>query len=100
MSSSTQFGLDCSVHDPVGQRVTTQHVMLGPGGLTFHPVELRYARPAELDLMATVAGLEPTVSGYEAIPALVTSPQPFEPCHVVDRQLAIACLWFWPGRRP
>jgi len=55
-----EVGLDCSMHDPVGQRVTTQHVMLGPGGLTFHPVELRYAWPAELDLMAIVAGLEPT----------------------------------------
>jgi hypothetical protein len=33
-----------------------------------------------------------SVSEYQAIPALVTSPLPFEPCHVVDRQLAIASL--------
>jgi hypothetical protein len=41
-----------------------------------------------------------SASEYQAIPALVTSPQPFEPCHVVDRQFAIASFWFWPGRRP
>jgi hypothetical protein len=55
-----EVGLDCSMHDPVGQRVTTQHVTLGPGGISFQPVELRYAWPAELDLMATLAGLQRT----------------------------------------
>jgi SAM-dependent methyltransferase len=54
-----EVGLECSVHDPVGQRVTTQQVTLGPGGITCHPVELRYAWPTELDLMAILAGLEP-----------------------------------------
>ncbi|MGD9528495.1 MAG: class I SAM-dependent methyltransferase [Pseudonocardia sp.] len=54
-----EAGLDCSIHDPVGQRVTTQHVTVGPSGITCYPAELRYAWPAELDLMAALAGLEP-----------------------------------------
>lgn len=55
-----EVGLECSIHDAVAQRVTTQHVTLGSGGITCNPVELRYAWPAELDLMAVVAGLEPS----------------------------------------
>lgn len=51
--------LDCAVHDPVAQRVTNQHLTLGPGGIQCYPVELRYAWPGELDLMAALAGLEP-----------------------------------------
>lgn len=51
--------LDCSVHDPVAQRVTTQHVTVSPSGIHCYPVEIRYAWPAELDLMAALAGLEP-----------------------------------------
>lgn len=51
--------LDCSVHDPVAQRVTTQHVTLGTSGIHCYPVEIRYAWPSELDLMASLAGLEP-----------------------------------------
>ncbi|MGH3695894.1 MAG: class I SAM-dependent DNA methyltransferase [Pseudonocardiaceae bacterium] len=54
-----QVGLDCSVHDPVAQRVTTQHITVGPGGIDCYPVEIRYAWPSELDLMACLAGLEP-----------------------------------------
>lgn len=50
--------LDCSVHDPVAQGVTNQHLTLGPGGIQCYPVEIRYAWPSELDLMATLAGLE------------------------------------------
>lgn len=54
-----QVGLDCSVHDPVAQRVTTQHITVGPSGIDCYPVEIRYAWPSELDLMASLAGLEP-----------------------------------------
>jgi SAM-dependent methyltransferase len=46
-----------SRHDPVAQRITSQHVRLSDGGLTLLPVEIRYAWPAELDLMARLAGL-------------------------------------------
>jgi SAM-dependent methyltransferase len=49
--------LQASRHDPVGQRVESQHVVLGEEGTRLYPVRLRYAWPAELDLMARLAGL-------------------------------------------
>lgn len=49
--------LEASVHDPVGQRVRTQQVMISERGIRLYPVELRYAWPSELDLMARLAGL-------------------------------------------
>lgn len=51
-------GLDCTVHDPVAQRVTTQHITISPSGLRHYPVDMRYAWPSELDLMGSLAGLE------------------------------------------
>jgi hypothetical protein len=50
--------LDVSVHDPVLQRVTVQHVHIEGERVRLDPVELRYAFPSELDLMARLAGLE------------------------------------------
>ena len=44
-------------HDPVHQRISTMQVHLGEDDVRFHPVNHRYARPAELDLMARLAGL-------------------------------------------
>jgi len=44
-------------YDPVAQRSTTQHVFVGPGGIELSPVVIRFAWPAELDLMARLAGL-------------------------------------------
>ena len=44
-------------YDPVDQRVTSQHVFLGPRGIELTPVVIRFAWPAELDLMARLAGL-------------------------------------------
>jgi hypothetical protein len=49
--------LDTSRHDPVTQRVDSQHVFMDGAGLRFYPVRLRYAWPSELDLMARMAGL-------------------------------------------
>ncbi len=49
--------LDVSRHDAVNQRVDTQHVLLSEAGVRLYPVALRYAWPAELDLMAEMAGL-------------------------------------------
>ena len=49
--------LDLSCHDPVNQRVDTQHVLLQDGQIRLFPVQIRYAFPAELDLMAELAGL-------------------------------------------
>jgi SAM-dependent methyltransferase len=44
--------LDVAVHDPIEQRVTSQHVLISEQGIKLYPVQLRYAWPSELDLMA------------------------------------------------
>jgi SAM-dependent methyltransferase len=49
--------LTATRHDPVHQRVMSQHVVITAHGTRLYPVELRYAWPAELDLMAQLAGL-------------------------------------------
>lgn len=49
--------LDVGRHDPVTQRVSAQQVIIEPTGIRMLPVELRYAWPSELDLMAELAGL-------------------------------------------
>jgi hypothetical protein len=48
----TRLELLFARHDPVQQRVTSQHVIAGPDGLQLFPVEVRYVWPSELDLMA------------------------------------------------
>ena len=49
--------LELSRHDDAAQRVSSQHLMIGESGSRLYPVQLRYAWPAELDLMARLAGL-------------------------------------------
>lgn len=49
--------LDVSQHDPIRQQVVSQHILISAGGTSLYPVQLRYAWPAELDLMARLAGL-------------------------------------------
>jgi SAM-dependent methyltransferase len=58
------------------QRVTTQHVLIGREGITLFPVQLRYAWPSELDLMARLAGLElkQRFGGWAREPYTSTSP--------------------------
>ena len=46
-----------AVHDPVEQRVTTNIVVIKKGTIEQYPVQIRYAYPAELDLMAELAAL-------------------------------------------
>ena len=43
--------------DPVRQRILTKYVVIDEGAIRTYPVEFRYAWPAELDLMAELAGL-------------------------------------------
>ena len=50
--------LDVSRHDPVAQLIESDHLVLKETGTEIYPVNLRYAFPAELDLMARLAGLE------------------------------------------
>ena len=49
--------LSLSKHDPVGQRIDTNFVVIRGGTVEQYPVQLRYAYPRELDLMAELAGL-------------------------------------------
>jgi SAM-dependent methyltransferase len=44
-------------HDPVEQRLDAQQILITPDGIRLIPGVLRYAFPAELDLMARLAGL-------------------------------------------
>jgi SAM-dependent methyltransferase len=56
--ASGRVRIECSLHDASQQTVTSQIVELdGEGAARFHPIRLRYAWPAEIDLMAELAGL-------------------------------------------
>jgi SAM-dependent methyltransferase len=50
-------GLGFDVYDVVTQRFSSQHYRVGESGLEAEPYEFRYAWPAELDLMARIAGM-------------------------------------------
>jgi SAM-dependent methyltransferase len=62
--------LNAHVVDRAEQRSESQHVVLTPTGATFYPVRLRWAYPAELDLMARLAGLRlrDRWSGWDRMP--------------------------------
>ncbi|MDP9237453.1 MAG: class I SAM-dependent methyltransferase [Chloroflexota bacterium] len=49
--------LDVLRHDPARQMIEESHVTLSREGIRLNPVVQRYAWPAELDLMARIAGL-------------------------------------------
>ena len=50
-------GVGFDVYDVVSQRFSSQHYAFVDGRVESHPFEFRYAWPAELDLMARIAGL-------------------------------------------
>lgn len=57
--SLEEHSYELAVHDPVEQRIVSQVVRRhADGSSTVLPVTVRYAWPAELDLMARLAGLE------------------------------------------
>ena len=62
--------LDVSRHDPVRQRIDVQTVRLSAEGVRLLPIPLRYAWPAEIDLMARLAGmrLETRWGGWGRVP--------------------------------
>ena len=68
--------LDATRHDAKEQRLSTQHVMIGKEGIVLLPVELRYAWPSELDLMARLAGLrlDARFAGWHGERFTATSP--------------------------
>lgn len=55
--TSEYVRLDVSEHDPVEQRVNSHHLFITGEGVKLYPVQIRYAWPSELDLMAELAGL-------------------------------------------
>ncbi|HVC32819.1 MAG TPA: class I SAM-dependent methyltransferase [Chloroflexota bacterium] len=72
-----QVVLMVAQHDPVAQRITSANVLLAEGGVRLFPVELRYAWPTELDLMARLAGLHlrDRWGGWQRDPFTATSTQ-------------------------
>ncbi len=49
--------LDVGRHDPVRQMLDESHILLTHEGVRLSPIVARYAWPAEIDLMARIAGL-------------------------------------------
>ena len=49
--------LDVARHDLAGQRISARRLILSESETRILPIELRYAWPSELDLMARLAGL-------------------------------------------
>jgi len=50
-------GISFDVYDVVTQRFSSQHYVFTGGAVEAFPVEFRYAWPAEMDLMARIAGM-------------------------------------------
>jgi SAM-dependent methyltransferase len=69
-------GFSFDVYDVVTQRFSSQHFYLVDGRVEAFPVEFRYAWPAELDLMARLAGmrLEHRWAGWRGEPFTALSP--------------------------
>jgi len=55
--TADEVQLDVGQHDSAAQRVISQKVVLTDGSVRLYPVQIRYAWPSELDLMAQLAGL-------------------------------------------
>ena len=55
--TADEVQLDVGQHDAAAQRVVSQKVVITNGNVRLYPVQIRYAWPAELDLMAQLAGL-------------------------------------------
>jgi hypothetical protein len=69
-------GMSYGVYDVVTQRLSAQHYYFDDGGVWASPTEMRYAWPAELDLMARLAGLrlEQRWAGWQHEPFTGLSP--------------------------
>jgi hypothetical protein len=48
--------LEATSYDPIAQRSTSQRIFVSAAGIELAPVAIRFAAPAELDLMARLAG--------------------------------------------
>jgi trans-aconitate methyltransferase len=52
-----QAQIDASLHDPLRQQISSQHILLSEQGVRLYPVKLRYVWPSEFVLMARLAGM-------------------------------------------
>jgi len=68
--------LDLVTNDVASQTVRAQHIMFTAGGVQMYPVQLRFAYPSELDLMARLSGmrLRERYGGWDRSPFTATSP--------------------------
>jgi hypothetical protein len=68
--------LDLSTNDAVNQTVRAQHILFTARGVQLYPVQLRFAYPSELDLMARLAGmrLRERYGGWNRSPFTAVSP--------------------------
>jgi SAM-dependent methyltransferase len=55
--TSDEVQLDVGQHNAATQQVISQKVVITDGNVRLYPVQIRYAWPSELDLMAQLAGL-------------------------------------------
>jgi SAM-dependent methyltransferase len=69
-------GISYYVYDVVTQRLSGRHYLLEDGAIRPSPIEMRYAWPAELDLMSRLAGmrLEQRWGGWDGVPFTGLSP--------------------------
>jgi SAM-dependent methyltransferase len=76
MAELDEIVLEVSKHDATRQRVDSHHVVLSEKGIRFYPVKVRYAWPAELDLMGRLAGLRlrERWGGWRREPLTASSP--------------------------
>lgn len=56
--NDSEVMFEASRYDGINQKVSCRFIRLSKGDIRIIPVELRYCWPAELDLMAKLAGLE------------------------------------------
>ncbi|HWC14295.1 MAG TPA: class I SAM-dependent methyltransferase [Actinomycetota bacterium] len=53
-----EVSIETARHDPMEQQISSQHLVVKEGNVEMYPVFIRYAFPAELDLMGQIAGLD------------------------------------------
>ncbi len=68
--------LDLATNDVVNQTIRAQHILFTAGGVQMYPVQLRFAYPSELDLMARLSGmrLRERYGGWDRSPFTAASP--------------------------
>lgn len=73
--TTTSVTLDVNAYDRVTQILDENHVRIGADGITLGPISCRLASPAELDLMARLAGLRlvDRFGGWDREPFRATS---------------------------